>query len=156
MAFVEASVFIIGIYGLFRILLFLLRYYLIYILAKKLLNLWKQIKFKDKPYTPPPTNREDEKLRDEEKEREVEKIEVQRMGEARKTEKNGEQNATQEQDFTITVPKAVGKWTKLILGQRQNLIVAIAQRMQANKSANFWQNYVQVQKEQEQKGRSRL
>jgi len=65
-AFLEGVIFIIGVYGIFSILLFLLRYYIIYKLSKKISKLWKQIKFKDKPYVPP-SNKEDERLRDEEK-----------------------------------------------------------------------------------------
>jgi hypothetical protein len=138
-AFLEGVVFIIGVYGIFSILLFLLRYYIIYTLSKKISKLWKQIKFKDKPYVPP-SNKEDERLRDEEKEREVEKIEVEKI-ESNKREK-------EEPDFKIMLPKAIGKWTKLIIGNRENMIIAIAQKMQANNSSNFWQNYVDVQKEQ--------
>ena len=148
-ATLEAIVFIIGIYGIFKLFLFLLRYYIIYTLAKKLLSLWKQIKFKPSTYTPPPSNKEDEMLRDEEKEREaekVEKVEVIKMQKA--------QNVEQEQDFKIIMPKAIGKWQKLVLGQRQNLILAVAQKMQSNRSSNFWQNYVEVQKEQSGQGRS--
>jgi hypothetical protein len=138
-AFLEGVVFIIGVYGIFSILLFLLRYYIIYKLSKKIAKLWKQIKFKDKPYVPP-SNKEDERLRDEEKEREVEKIEVEKI-ESKKREK-------EEPDFKVMLPKAIGKWTKLIIGNRESMIIAIAQKMQANNSSNFWQNYVDVQKDQ--------
>lgn len=138
-AFLEGVIFIIGVYGIFSILLFLLRYYIIYKLSKKISKLWKQIKFKDKPYVPP-SNKEDERLRDEEKEREVEKIEVEKI-ESKKREK-------EEPDFKIMLPKTIGKWTKLIIGNRESMIIAIAQKMQENNSSNFWQNYVDVQREQ--------
>jgi hypothetical protein len=138
-AFLAGVIFIIGVYGIFSILLFLLRYYIIYKLSKKISKLWQQIKFKDKPYVPP-SNKEDERLRDEEKEREVEKIEVEKI-ESKKREK-------EEPDFKIMLPKTIGKWTKLIIGNRESMIIAIAQKMQANNSSNFWQNYVDVQREQ--------
>ena len=46
------------------------------------------------------------------------------------------------------LPKTIGKWTKLIIGNRESMIIAIAQKMQENNSSNFWQNYVDVQREQ--------
>ena len=97
----------------------------------------------EKAEDPLPTNREDEKLRDEEKEREAEKVENVKMERMRKETQND-----MEQEFKIMLPQATGKWQKMVLGGRQNMIIAVAQKMQASKSMNFWQTFVEVQKEQ--------
>lgn len=140
-AVLETIVFIVGIYGIFILFLFILRYYIIYTIAKKLASLFSALKFEEKPYQKP-TNKEDELLRDEQKEKkkaeEASKVTVEPM----------EEELLKETKFKILLPKAVGKWQKLILGQRQNIIIAVAQRMEANRTMNFWQTLVQIQKEQ--------
>ena len=134
----EAFLFVIGVYGILKFLLFIIRYYIIYSILRKVFKKLKGIKFKDSKYKPPPSNKEDEKLRDEEKEREAEKIEIERMGQEDETFK--------EADFKIILPEATGKWQKLILGQRKNMLLDVARQMQASGSPNFWQAFVKAQR----------
>jgi hypothetical protein len=129
----QIILFVVAVYGIFRVLLFILRYYIIYNVINKLLQLIKLKKANPtKLYTKP----EDERLRDEKKEREVEKVELERMG----------REEEQEQEFKIYIPKAIGKWQKFVLGSRQNVIVAVAKEMQKSKNTNFWQAYVKSQR----------
>ena len=137
-ATIEALLFVIGIYGIFKLLLFIIRYYIIYSILRKVFNKLKGIKFKDSKYKPPPSNKEDEKLRDEKKERKAEKIETERM--------EKEAKAFSEADFRIILPEATGKWQKLILGQRKNMLLDVAKQMQASGSPNFWQAFVKAQR----------
>ena len=137
----KGFVILIVCYAVLKFLLFIVKNYIIYHLAKKLADLMQQRM--EKAEDPLPTNREDEKLRDEEKEREAEKVENVKMERMRKETQND-----MEQEFKIMLPQATGKWQKMVLGTRQNMIVAVAQKMQASKSMNFWQTFVEVQKEQ--------
>jgi predicted ATP-dependent protease len=136
-SFIEGIIFIIGMYGIFNALLFFIRYYLLYTIVQKLRSRFPQIKFRKNQYIPP-SEKEDELLRDKEAEREkAEKVEVERMG----------QESSIEDEFRILLPNAVGKWQKFVLGQRQDLILAIAQRMQAGGNTGFWKTLVEVQRE---------
>jgi hypothetical protein len=137
-ATIEALLFVIGIYGIFKLLLFIIRYYIIYSILKKVFNKLKNIKFEDSKYKPPPSNKEDEKLRDEEKERAAEKIEIERM--------EREAKNLNEIDFKIILPEATGKWQKFILGQRRNMLLNVARQMQASGSPNFWQAFIKAQR----------
>jgi hypothetical protein len=157
-ATIEGVLFVIGIYGLFKLFLFILRYYIIYNIAKKLAGL---LKLKNPPLEQPkPTEKEDELLRDEEKEIEkeadVEKVTVEKLrkdkkeGKAysNKSESQEQEGEFKEADFKIHIPKAIGKWQKLVLGNRQNMIIAVAKKMQETRNPNFWQTLVDVQREQ--------
>ena len=143
-ALFEGIIFVIAVYGIFKAFLYFLRYYIIYKIAKKLAQL---ISLKDAPKDQPKPDREEEKLRDEEKEREAEKVEVEQVI------KTKEQK--QEQEFKIYLPKAIGKWQKMVLGSRQDMIIQVAQKMQATGNSNFWQTFVTVQKERETAYRGR-
>jgi hypothetical protein len=142
----EITLLIIGLYGLFKAGLFLIRYYIIYTLAKKLAELWRQ--FKAKKPKMRPTKKEDERLREERKERGqeqdgAESVEVERM------EASAEQTIREEEAFKILMPKVTGKWQRLILNQRKDMIFEVARRMQQDKSLNYWQIFTQVQRERE-------
>jgi hypothetical protein len=153
-ATLEGILFIVGVYGICKILLFILRYYIIYNIVKKISSL-----IKSKNYYTNPTEKEDELLRDEEKEvkkqAEVENVTVEKLRKDRQEGKNfsNKKRANQgqeinEEDFKIYIPKAVGKWQKFVIGNRQNMILAVAKKMQQTGSPNFWQTLVAVQKEQ--------
>ena len=163
-ATLEGILFVIGVYGISKLLLFILRYYIIYNIAKKLAGL---IKLKNPPIEQPkPTNKEDELLRDEEKEiekqAEVENVTVERLRKDRqegksssKQKEEGREGEFKEGEFKVYLPKAVGKWQKLVLGNRQNMILAVAKKMQETGNPNFWQTLVAVQKEQSASYRGR-
>ena len=142
----QGIVFFVAFYGVCKLLLFVIRYYVIYNIAKKLSSMLSN---NDKPTEQEATEKEDELLRDEEKEKEeeVEKVKIQVM----KKQKNTEQ------ELKFFLPKATGKWQKMILGRRQNQILEVAKRMQAQKTTNFWQIFTQIQKEQSgiSKGKTR-
>lgn len=135
---IEGFIFMIGMYGIFQALLFFIRYYIIYTIVQKLRNKFPQILFKKNQYVAP-SETEDELLRNKEVElQKEEEVKVERMG----------QKPSVEDEFRILLPNAVGKWQKFVLGQRQDLIVAIAQRMQASGQATgFWKTLVEVQRE---------
>lgn len=144
-AIFQVLIFAVGIYGIFSILLFFLRYYLIYTLARKLAELWSKIAPPEEDPYKPPSNKEDEMLRDEKKERkdEVERVRVERM--ARETDSSLQNEKT---NFRIIFPKAIGKWQKFVLGERQGVVLAVAEKMLQNKTTNFWQTLMEIQKDQ--------
>lgn len=123
-----------------KFFLFLLRYFIIYYLVRKLNISWQKFKYKKK--FAKPTNREDEKLRDKEFEKKKEKEATQ----------DEQEFFIEAEDFKIIMPKAIGKWQKQILGQRQNMVFEIAKRMQTSNSKNFWQTFVEVRNNQQSRG----
>jgi len=125
----QILLFIVALAGVLKLIIFVIRYYIIYTLAKKLTEVLFLKYKKDNLQTPKP---EDEKLRS----KEAEKIKVEKMQKEIKEE------------IRLFLPKATGKWQKFVIGSRQNLILAMAQKMRNQKTTNFWQTLVQVQKEQ--------
>lgn len=144
-ALFDAVIFIIAMYGFFRLAIFLIRYYLIYRILQKLFKALKGIKFKNSKYKVPPSNKEDEKLRSQK----AEKIAVEKM---EKEAGQFKQNDFSEADFVLTLPKIIGqgKWQKFVLKDRQNMIVAVAREMQNSRSPHFWQAYIRAQKGMQQ------
>lgn len=136
-ATLEAIIFIVGVYGICKLLLFLIRYYILYSILKKIFNKFQGIKFKDSKYKPPPSNKEDEKLRSEKKEREAERVEVERVN----------QEAVQNLDMKVSIiMPEVGTWRWKVIKDKLPILNKVAQQMSKNGSSNFWQTFLDIQR----------